>query len=59
MASECAKSSASSEGSPHIGRALLDAGQSVGGVKKLPVPPRDDVARTVRFESDDCDVSGD
>ena len=34
---------------PHIGMALLAAAQQVGGVQELPVPPRDDVARSVEF----------
>lgn len=34
---------------PHIGMALLSVAQGVGGVD-LPIPVRDDVARTVDFE---------
>lgn len=32
---------------PHIGTALLTAAQEVGGVDDLPIPVRDDLARTV------------
>ncbi len=35
---------------PHIGMALLAAAQDVGGIEGLPIPVRDDVARTVDFE---------
>ena len=35
---------------PHIGMALLAAAQDVGGVEGLPIPVRDDAARTVDFE---------
>lgn len=35
---------------PHIGIALLDAAQDVGGLEDLPIPARDDVARAVDFE---------
>lgn len=35
---------------PHIGIALLAAAQDAGGVQELPVPARDDVARSVHFE---------
>ncbi|MDA2803204.1 MULTISPECIES: FitA-like ribbon-helix-helix domain-containing protein [Nocardiopsis] len=35
---------------PHIGLALLQAAQDVGGVEDLPVPERSDVARAVDFE---------
>lgn len=35
---------------PHIGVALLAAAQDVGGVDGLPLPARDDVARSVEFE---------
>lgn len=34
---------------PHIGTALLTAAQEVGGVDDLPIPVRDDIARTVDF----------
>lgn len=34
---------------PNIGVALLQAGQSVGGVDELPVPDRADDARVVDF----------
>lgn len=34
---------------PHIGIALLEAGQSVGGVDELPIPDRNDTARAVDF----------
>lgn len=34
----------------HIGVALLNAAQDVGGVEELPIPTRDDVARVVDFE---------
>lgn len=34
---------------PHIGNALLAAEQDVGGVDDLPIPLRDDIARTVNF----------
>ena len=35
---------------PHIGMALLGVAREVGGVKELPVPTRDDVARAAYFE---------
>lgn len=35
---------------PHVGLALLAAAQEVGGVQELPVPARDDLARSVDFE---------
>jgi len=35
---------------PHIGMALLAAAHEVGGVEDLPVPARNDVARSVDFE---------
>lgn len=35
---------------PHIGMALLDAAQAVGGVEDLPIPMRNDLARAVDFE---------
>ena len=35
---------------PHIGLALLDAAQDVGGAESLQIPERDDVARAVDFE---------
>lgn len=34
---------------PHVGQALKDAAQQVGGVE-LPVPERDDQARAADFE---------
>lgn len=34
---------------PHIGLALMRAAQSGGGVEELPVPARNDVARSVEF----------
>ncbi|REF32012.1 FitA-like ribbon-helix-helix domain-containing protein [Calidifontibacter indicus] len=34
---------------PHIGMALLAAALEAGGVEELPVPARDDVARSVDF----------
>lgn len=34
---------------PHIGTALLTAAQDVGGVDDLPIPVRDNLARTVSF----------
>lgn len=34
---------------PHIGLALMQAAQEVGGVDDLPVPQRTDVARAVDF----------
>ena len=34
---------------PNIGVALMHAAQSAGGVDDLPVPARNDVARTVDF----------
>lgn len=34
---------------PHIGLALIQAAQSVGGVDRLPIPERADVARTADF----------
>lgn len=35
---------------PHIGVALLAAAQDIDGIEDLPIPARDDVARTVDFE---------
>lgn len=35
---------------PHIGTALLNVAQDVGGVEKLPIPTCDNVARMVDFE---------
>lgn len=35
---------------PHIGLALMQAAQDVGGVDDLPVPERSDAARAVDFE---------
>jgi plasmid stability protein len=35
---------------PHIGLALMQAAQDVGGVDDLPLPERSDVARAVNFE---------
>jgi plasmid stability protein len=35
---------------PHIGMALMRAGQELGGVDELRVPARDDEARSVDFE---------
>lgn len=35
---------------PHIGLALMQAAQQVGGVDDLVVPERNDVARAVEFE---------
>lgn len=35
---------------PHIGLALLQTAQALGGVDDLPVPERSDVARAVDFE---------
>lgn len=35
---------------PHIGLALMQAAQDVGGVEDLPVPERADVARAADFE---------
>ena len=35
---------------PHIGVALLNVAQDVGGVEELPIPTRDDVARVASFE---------
>jgi plasmid stability protein len=35
---------------PHIGLALMQAAQEVGGVEALPVQERSDVARAVDFE---------
>lgn len=35
---------------PHIGLALMQAAQHVGGVDDLVVPERDDIARAVEFE---------
>ncbi len=35
---------------PHIGLALMQAAQDVGGVDDLPIPERSDVARAVDFE---------
>lgn len=35
---------------PHIGLALMQAAQEVGGIEDLPVPERNDVARWVDFE---------
>lgn len=34
---------------PHIGLALMQAAQEVGGIDDLPVPERADVARAVDF----------
>lgn len=34
---------------PHIGLALLQAAQEVGGIEDLPLPERTDVARAVDF----------
>lgn len=34
---------------PHIGLALLAAAERVGGIEDLPVPVRDDEARTADF----------
>jgi len=34
---------------PNIGMALLAAAQEAGGVQELPVPRRDDIARSVDF----------
>ncbi|ALG28201.1 toxin-antitoxin system [Glutamicibacter halophytocola] len=34
---------------PNIGMALLAAAQEAGGVQELPVPGRDDIARSVDF----------
>ena len=35
---------------PHIGMALLAAAHDAGGVQELPIPARDDVARSAHFE---------
>lgn len=35
---------------PHIGLALMEAVQGLGGVEELPVPARSDTARVVEFE---------
>ncbi|WP_054951897.1 FitA-like ribbon-helix-helix domain-containing protein [Flaviflexus massiliensis] len=35
---------------PHIGMALLNVAQDVGGVGELPIQTRDDVARVASFE---------
>lgn len=35
---------------PHIGMALMQAAQEMGGIEELPVPKRSDVARTVDFD---------
>lgn len=35
---------------PHIGMALMQAAQEVGGVEDLSLPERSDVARAVGFE---------
>ena len=35
---------------PHIGVVLLNVAQDRGGVKGLPIPTRDDVARVANFE---------
>ena len=35
---------------PHIGLALMQAAQDIGGVDDLPVPERTDSARAVDFE---------
>lgn len=35
---------------PHVGLALLQAAQEMGGIDDLPIPERSDVARTVDFE---------
>lgn len=35
---------------PHIGVALLNVAQDVGGVDELPIQARDDVARVASFE---------
>ncbi|MEE4022689.1 Arc family DNA-binding protein [Gordonia sp. PKS22-38] len=35
---------------PHIGLALMQAAQDVGGMDDLPIPPRSDIARAVEFE---------
>lgn len=35
---------------PHIGLALMQAAQQVGGVDDLVIPNRDDIARAVEFE---------
>ncbi|GAA1351730.1 hypothetical protein GCM10009595_13470 [Falsarthrobacter nasiphocae] len=35
---------------PHVGMALLAAGQAAGGIAEFNVPERNDVARWVEFE---------
>lgn len=35
---------------PHIGLALMQAAQDVGGIEAMPIPERSDVARVVEFE---------
>ena len=35
---------------PHVGMALLQAAQEIGGVEDLPIPPRTDPARAVELE---------
>ena len=35
---------------PHIGLALMQAAQQVGGVEDLTVPERNDISRAVEFE---------
>lgn len=35
---------------PHVGLALMQAAQGVGGIDELPVPARTDAARMVNFE---------
>lgn len=34
---------------PNIGIALMDAAKAVGGIEDLPVPPRNDTAKSVDF----------
>ena len=35
---------------PHIGLALMQVAQDVGGIEGIPIPERSDVARVVNFE---------